>query len=611
MSYISTEDLTHEFNIRDATGNIMAKKRACDGVNVHVEKGAFVAILGRNGSGKSTFARHLNGLLMATEGSVYIADEKVEDKNLIDIRRKLGMVFQNPDNQIVGNSVKEDVAFGLENLGLPSKEIWARIYETLKITGMGAYIDRNVARLSGGQKQRLAITSVCAMKPETIVLDEATSMLDPEASKNILDSVLELNKKYGITIIMITHRIEEAVLADYIYVMGAGKVRLEGVTGHVITRVKELETLGLEAPLYEKIKYELGFTGNDKELISYIKEKAGRSSSEEAGSSRKNQIEDNDGRILNLSYESDVDKEDNLISETNIDRKNDNPISEKDISRKDDILIWAKDVRYIYNNGDSTLQAVKGVSFQIKKGEIVAIAGHTGSGKTTLIQMFNGLLRPTSGELVVAGTDIAKVKDLKQLRKGIGYVFQYPEYQLFEASVLKDVKYGPVNFGFSEQEADGLARDALKLVSIGEEMYEMSPFDLSGGQKKRVALAGILAYKPELLILDEPVAGLDPESKRELFALIRRLNREEGTTIIFVSHDMKDVYEMAPRTIVLNEGEIAYDGDTGEMFRNDKLVRANHLAVPELVSFKQKLEPEIDIRENTIAGVVEKLKEHL
>lgn len=156
-----------------------------------------------------------------------------------------------------------------------------------------------------------------------------------------------------------------------------------------------------------------------------------------------------------------------------------------------------------------------------------------------------------------------------------------------------------------------MARDALKLVSIGEEMYEMSPFDLSGGQKKRVALAGILAYKPELLILDEPVAGLDPESKRELFALIRRLNREDGTTIIFVSHDMKDVYEMAPRTIVLNEGEIAYDGDTGEMFRNDKLVRANHLAVPELVSFKQKLEPEIDIRENTIAGVVEKLKEHL
>lgn len=573
MSYITTDNLTHEFNIRDATGNVMAKKKACDGVNVSVEKGSFVAILGRNGSGKSTFARHLNGLLMATEGSVYIAGEKVEDKNLIDVRRKLGMVFQNPDNQIVGNSVKEDVAFGLENLGLPSKEIWARIYETLKITGMGAYIDRNVARLSGGQKQRLAITSVCAMKPETIVLDEATSMLDPEASKNILDSVLELNKKYGITIIMITHRIEEAVLADYIYVMGAGKVQLEGETRQVITRVKELEELGLEAPLYEKIKYELGFSGTDKELISYIKEKAGRSSGRDTGSLRKPPIVDN--------------------------------------GESTDILISSKDVRYIYNNGDSTLQAVKGVSFQIKKGEIVAIAGHTGSGKTTLIQMFNGLLRPTSGELVVAGTDIAKIKDLKMLRKGIGYVFQYPEYQLFEASVLKDVQYGPINFGFSEKEADELAREALKLVSISEEMYEMSPFDLSGGQKKRVALAGILAYNPELLILDEPVAGLDPESKRELFAIIRSLNRENGTTIIFVSHDMKDVYEMAPRTIVLNEGEIAYDGDTGEMFRNDELIRANHLAVPEIVRFKQQLEPEINIRENTIAGVVEKLREYL
>ena len=175
--------------------------KKCD---INIRKGEFTAIIGKSGSGKSTFARHLNGLLMATEGSVYIADEKVEDKNLIDIRRKLGMVFQNPDNQIVGNRVKEDVAFGLENLGLPSKEIWARIYETLKITGMGAYIDRNVARLSGGQKQRIARVRALCMQPDVMLFDEPTSALDPEMVGEVLTIIKELAQS-GMTMLIVTH----------------------------------------------------------------------------------------------------------------------------------------------------------------------------------------------------------------------------------------------------------------------------------------------------------------------------------------------------------------------------------------------------------------------
>lgn len=215
------------------------------------------------------------------------------------------------------------------------------------------------------------------------------------------------------------------------------------------------------------------------------------------------------------------------------------------------------------------------------------------------------------GTLKVDGIDVGKTKNLKELRKKIGFVFQYPEYQLFESTVLADVMYGALNFGMSKAEAEQAAREALALVNISEEYYEYSPFDLSGGQKKRVALAGILAYQPGILILDEPVAGMDPKAKRELFALIRRLHEERNITVIFVSHDMKDIYEIADRILVMGQGKLVYDGAVEQAFGTPEMVEKLGLEMPEMAVFRETLLPEIRLTARSMVGVIDELRDRI
>lgn len=246
---IESKDLVHEYSRRDEDGNIAQIIRAIDGVDIRVKQGDFVAVLGANGSGKSTFAKHLNGLLFPTEGTLFIDGMDTSDStNALSVRQTAGMVFQNPDNQIIANVVEEDVAFGPENMGVPTQEILKRVEESLKEVGMLEYRRHSPNRLSGGQKQRVAIAGVMAMRPKCIVLDEATAMLDPVGRKNVLETVLRLNKKENITIILITHYMEEVVQADYIYVMNKGKVALEGTPGEVFKQGEKLEECRLEAP---------------------------------------------------------------------------------------------------------------------------------------------------------------------------------------------------------------------------------------------------------------------------------------------------------------------------------------------------------------------------
>lgn len=246
---IESKDLVHEYSRRDEDGNITGIIRAIDGVDIQVKPGDFIAVLGANGSGKSTFAKHLNGLLFPTEGTLYIDGMDTSDStNALFVRQTAGMVFQNPDNQIIANTVEEDVGFGPENMGVPTQEILKRVEESLKEVGMYRYRRHSPNRLSGGQKQRVAIAGIMAMRPKCIVLDEATAMLDPVGRKNVLETVLRLNQKEKITIILITHYMEEAVQADYIYVMNKGKVPLEGTPGEVFQEEEKLEECRLEAP---------------------------------------------------------------------------------------------------------------------------------------------------------------------------------------------------------------------------------------------------------------------------------------------------------------------------------------------------------------------------
>lgn len=264
MGIIKAARLVHEYIRRNEDDKVEEVKRALDGVDVDIKAGDFVAVLGHNGSGKSTFAKHVNALLAPTEGTLWVGEMDTKDESHIwDIRKMAGMVFQNPDNQIIGNIVEEDVGFGPENLGVPTEEIWKRVDESLKAVGMTAYRLQSPNKLSGGQKQRVAIAGVMAMRPRCIVLDEPTAMLDPNGRKEVLEAVRQLNRQEKVTVVLITHYMEEVIHADHVYVMDEGHVVMEGTPREIFSQVETLKKYRLDVPQVTLLAYELKKSGVD------------------------------------------------------------------------------------------------------------------------------------------------------------------------------------------------------------------------------------------------------------------------------------------------------------------------------------------------------------
>lgn len=262
MGIIKAANLIFDYIKRDEEDNVEEVNRAIDHLSLEIQKGDFVAILGHNGSGKSTFAKQINGLLLPTEGTLWISDMNTQDESMIwEIRKKTGMVFQNPDNQIIGNIVEEDVGFGPENIGVPTDEIWRRVDESLEAVGMTAYRKQSPNKLSGGQKQRVAIAGVMAMRPQCIVLDEPTAMLDPNGRSEVIRTVRELNQKEGVTVLLITHYMEEVIHADRVIVMDEGKVVMDGTPREIFSRVEELKRYRLDVPQVTELAYELKQAG--------------------------------------------------------------------------------------------------------------------------------------------------------------------------------------------------------------------------------------------------------------------------------------------------------------------------------------------------------------
>lgn len=262
MGIIKTVRLIYEYVRHDEEEKIEEVKRAIDGVDLEIEEGSFTAILGHNGSGKSTLAKHINGLLLPTEGTVWVGEmDTKEEDHIWDVRKTAGMVFQNPDNQIIGNIVEEDVGFGPENIGVPTEEIWKRVDESLKAVGMTAYRKQSPNKLSGGQKQRVAIAGVMAMRPRCIILDEPTAMLDPNGRKEVIQTIRQLNQSEGITVLLITHYMEEAIDADRIIVMDDGKIVMDGKPKEIFSKVRELKSYGLDVPQATELAFELKEAG--------------------------------------------------------------------------------------------------------------------------------------------------------------------------------------------------------------------------------------------------------------------------------------------------------------------------------------------------------------
>ena len=597
MENIVVKDVSYQYTRRNENDEVIETLSALSALNFSIEAGSFVCILGHNGSGKSTLAKLFNALQLPTEGTILVSGmDSREEKNIFPIRREVGMVFQNPDNQIIASVVEEDVGFGPENIGLPTDEIWQRVNNALSAVHMEAYRLKSPNHLSGGQKQRVAIAGTLAMEPKTIVLDEPTAMLDPSGRKEVLESVLELKRKKGISIILITHYMEEAGNADRILLMDSGKLVMDGSPREVFQNVERLKEYRMDVPLITELAHKLQKKGFPIEKTILKKEELEEElfKLKEEGFSLQESKPEKEAAI---QEEADVQKD--------ADIKGENP-------HADDYIVEVEHLSAIFQEGTAMESfALKDLSMKIRRGSLTAVIGHTGSGKSTLVQHLNGLIKAKSGEifvsfrenppLVKSGKSFLFFKgkktviekkgrlslseegfDYHALRFKVGLVFQYPEYQLFEETVLLDVMFGPLNQGKSREEAEALAKDALASLGIGEELHAKSPFELSGGQKRKVAIAGVLAMGPELLILDEPTAGLDPAGRDELFEEIAGLRKNYAMTILLVSHSMDDVARYADEVLVLHQGELKLEGTVEEVFSKKEELEKMGLGLPQI-----------------------------
>ena len=557
MGMIKTENLVFEYKKHDDEGNVIGAHRAIDEINLDIEEGQFIAILGHNGSGKSTLAKHMNAILTPTGGTMWVNGKDTSDEeNVWDVRQSAGMVFQNPDNQIIGTIVEEDVGFGPENVGVPTEEIWRRVEESLSAVCMIEYRHHSPNKLSGGQKQRVAIAGVLAMRPKCIVLDEPTAMLDPNGRKEVLRTVEELRKREKVTVILITHYMEEVVGADRVIVMDKGHVVMDGTAREIFSQVDILKSYRLDVPQVTLLAHELKKKGYDIPQVVLTTEEL-----VEALACCKTKEKSNPDMTTNAE------------------------------ASLQEPLLKLEHIHHVYSpNNAYEKHALKDVSFNIYEGQFIGIIGHTGSGKSTLIQHLNGLIKATEGVIYYQGQNIYGEKyNLRQLRNEVGLVFQYPEHQLFEIDVLTDVCFGPKNQGLSEDECKERAMEALRLVGLPEKYYSRSPFELSGGQKRRVAIAGVLAMKPRVLVLDEPTAGLDPKGRDEILDQIAYLQREGNLTVILVSHSMEDIAKYVDRIVVMNRGTKMYDAAPKEVFMHYRELEKVGLAAPQITYIMQAL----------------------
>jgi energy-coupling factor transport system ATP-binding protein len=530
-----------------------AKSPALKGVDLTVNKGEFILLTGPSGCGKTTFCRTLNGLIPhfyngELEGKVTVNKLNIRDNPTYKLSQHVGLVFQNPDNQIFSLTVEKDVAFGLENQGVPKKEMVESIDWALKMTGIEHLRERATHELSGGQKQRLAIASILAMKPKILVLDEPTSFLDPLGAEHAFRVLDTLNREYNITIILIEHRVDLAVrYADRAIIFNDGVVVNSGSPEDVFSQ-EETRLMGVAVPktivFYQKLKQRgirLEIPPLSPEMLVKQLEPYIYKHSPKVETARTIQYVDGNKTGFQM-----------------------------------DPIIEVQDLHFSYPNG---INAVDGISLSIHKGEFIAIMGENGAGKTTLVKHFNGLLRPSKGHIRVDGDDISSMS-VAALSRKVGLVFQNPDDQLFSENVEDEIGFALHNFGFSKEVVEKRVDWALNLLDI-ERYRASSPFILSGGERKRVALGSVLAWDPEIVVLDEPTIGQDYAQKERLIHFLMQL-RTQGKTTIIVTHDVEFVAECKPRIVLMAKGKIIADGPIKEIITNEDALKKASVAPPEI-----------------------------
>jgi cobalt transport protein ATP-binding subunit len=537
-----------------------ARAQALKGVDLTVDEGEFILLTGPSGCGKTTLCRCLNGLIPhfyqgELEGEVMVTGLSIRENSTAKLAQNVGLIFQNPDNQIFALTVEKDVAFGLENLGIPKEQMLEDIDWALEKTGISHLRERGTHELSGGQKQRLSIASILAMRPKILVLDEPTSFLDPLGAIRIFKVLEALNRDHGITIILIEHRVDLASqYVDRVILVSDGRILRTGAPEEVFT-LEETRLTGVGIPKILELSKRLNQRGLAFEPLplspdSFIEQLERNIPPMDVRRAKKTVVQDLEG----------------FTGEHNM-----SPI------------IRVEDVSYAYPSG---VQALNGVSLTIHKGEFVAIMGENGAGKTTLVKHFNGLLRPQEGRIMVDGVDVSQVSVASLARK-VGLVFQNPDDQLFSENVESEISFALNNFGFEKGVVEKRVNWALNLLNL-EQYRKSSPFILSGGERKRVALASVLAWDPEIVVLDEPTIGQDYSQKERLRHFLMQL-RTQGKTTIIVTHDVEFVAECKPRIVLMADGDIIADGSTKEIMTDAEAMERASVSPPEITKIFSRL----------------------
>ena len=540
MAFIEIENLKYRYP--------KAERLALDGISLSIEKGSFVGIIGRNGAGKSTLASAIVGLVPqfykgAYGGKVSVAGMDAATVPVGELSRKVGLIFQNPFNQLSGakDNVYEETCFGMQNFSIEPDEMRRRADETLKMLGIYDFRDRNPFDLSGGQMQRVAIASILVLHPEVIILDEPTSQLDPAGSDEVFKAVERLTEE-GITVIMIEQKIDKiAEYSDRMILLDDGKLIADGTPDEVLSR-EDLDAYGIIPPASVRISKALGYK---------------------------------DGQGF---YPATADKAVKLLSGKIQFKQH----IEDDKTTQSSERISVQNLSFHYHEG---LDILHDFSLSLD-GRTTAIIGQNGAGKTTLAKLLKGLLKPSEGKIILDGNDISS-STAASLAGSIGYVFQNPDDQIFKPKVIDEVMFGPLNIGRDDKDAKESAMEALSMVNLAS-ASERNPYDLDLHERKLVALASVIAMDPDVIILDEPTIAQDDSGKQLIQKIIREL-RDNGKLVISILHDMDLVAASFERVIAMAAGSVIADGTPRQVFSDEDVLRKAGLELPHITMLAKKL----------------------
>ncbi len=560
MSVITVENLRYRYP--------HAKELALDGLDFSVEKGEFIGIIGENGAGKSTLSQAIMGLVPqfykgAYGGTVMVDGIEAGRTPVAQLCGHVGLVFQNPFNQLSGakDNVYEEVAFGMQNLGVPAEEMKNRVEEALKLLDIWQYRDRNPFDLSGGQMQRVAIASVLVMRPDVMILDEPTSQLDPEGSDEVFKAVETLTGS-GITILMIEQKIEKlAAYCDRILLLHKGK-QIAFDTPQKVFSMPDLNNYGIQAPAFTRICKAEGVTLADGTYPVTVEEAAGVL------------------REKRLGAPACADGKERAQRAAGAELAQTGGPSELAVSSDEQFCIKNLDFSYL-----ADVPVLKKLNMKLDKCP-TAIIGQNGAGKTTLVKLLKGLLKPVSGSIYFHGEDISG-KTVAMLAGNVGYVFQNPDDQIFKYNVMDEILFGPLNIGMDAERAKKEAERALKLTGLTGKEKE-NPYDLELYERKMTAIASVLAMDTDVLILDEPTIAQDWKGRQIIGDIIRSLS-ERGKLVIAILHDMDFVAENFERVIIMAHGQVLADGTAKEVFAQEEALKKARLQKPYVMQLCEAL----------------------